>query len=286
MVDTKPPRPAAGAAARPGVGGIAGDDEASVGRPPGAVESILRALSLLECFEPGKPELSLSEMVHRGGYTKTTTYRLLKTLEYAGWLERSATNGFRLTIKPFQIGTILIDSLDLYAEAQQFLHDLAYRFNESVFLFIPREASAVCLARIDGGSVRVMDVDVGGSIPLNLGAASRAMLAFNEEELLPKLLARGLTGRTKESFVDAAKLRRDLAEARKRGYTVSHEDVTPHVAAIGAPVFGMDKQVVAALSIGGLAEGFTPPREREIATAVMEAAFLLSRRLGWGPKDD
>ncbi len=263
---------------------ILGDVPESPDRPQGLVEAILRALSLFDYFEPGKPELSLSEMVQRSGYTKTTTYRLLRTLEYAGWLERSPANGFKLTIKPFQVGAILVDSLDLHAEAQEFLVDLASRFNESAFLFIPRGATAVCLSRIDGGPVRVMDVDVGGSIALNLGAAARALLAFNEEKFLPRLLAQGLHARTEHSLVEVNDLLRDLAASRNRGYTMSREDVTPRVAAIGAPVFDKNEDVIAALSIGGLADGFKQPRERELAASVMEAAFSLSRRLGWEPK--
>jgi hypothetical protein len=54
------------------------------------VESVLRAVRLLECFRPSEPELSLAEVVRRGGYSKSTTYRLLSTLQVAGWLERTA----------------------------------------------------------------------------------------------------------------------------------------------------------------------------------------------------
>ena len=50
--------------------------------------SVLRALRLLDLFERGRPEMSLAEFVRRSGYSKSTAYRLLLTLEEAGWLER------------------------------------------------------------------------------------------------------------------------------------------------------------------------------------------------------
>ena len=53
------------------------------------VESVLRAVRLLECFRTGEPELSLSELVRRSGYSKSTAHRLLSTLQVAGWLERA-----------------------------------------------------------------------------------------------------------------------------------------------------------------------------------------------------
>jgi IclR family transcriptional regulator, KDG regulon repressor len=50
------------------------------------VGSVLRALRLLDLFERGRPEMSLAEFVRRSGYSKSTAYRLLVTLEKAGWL--------------------------------------------------------------------------------------------------------------------------------------------------------------------------------------------------------
>jgi DNA-binding IclR family transcriptional regulator len=65
------------------------------------VGSVLRALRLLDLFERGRPEMSLAELVRRSRYSKSTTYRLLVTVEHAGWLERSPSGAFRLTIKLF-----------------------------------------------------------------------------------------------------------------------------------------------------------------------------------------
>ena len=67
------------------------------------VESVVRAVRLLECFEPGEPELPLATFVRRSGYSKTTTHRLLTTLKSAGWLERTADNKFRLTMRVFPV---------------------------------------------------------------------------------------------------------------------------------------------------------------------------------------
>ena len=74
-------------------------------------------MRLLDLFERGRPEMPLSEFVRRSGYSKSTTYRLLLTLEEAGWLERGPGGTFRLTIRPRQVGSILVDCLELRREA-------------------------------------------------------------------------------------------------------------------------------------------------------------------------
>jgi DNA-binding IclR family transcriptional regulator len=246
------------------------------------VTSVLRALRLLELFEPGRPEMSLAEFVRRSGYSKTTAYRLLITLEEAGWLERGPAATFRLTIKPFQVGSILVDSLDLRREAGPVMARVAAETDETVYLVVPDGPRAVCLERIDSGQgVRLMDLHVGGSQPLNLGAAPRALLAFDEDGLLPGLLAEGLSRRTQHSIADPAKLRADLAETRRRGYSISDEDVTPGIGAIGAPILGPQGRAMAALSIGGLRTRVVPPQQAHVA-CLLQACQEISTRLGHG----
>jgi DNA-binding IclR family transcriptional regulator len=244
------------------------------------VESVLRAARLMDCFRRGEPALSLPELVRRSGYSKTTTYRLLLTLEAAGWLERAPNGAFRLTLRPFQIGSILLDSLELRQEAPPVMRRLSLAVGQTAYLVIPAATHAVCVERIDRGSgVRVMDLQVGGSQPLHLGGAPRALLAFNEDELLPPLLQAGLEARTPRSIATEEALRRDLAETRERGYAISDSDATPGVAAIGAPVFDLSERAIAAISIGGLSEQMMPPRPRHV-DALLRAAEELSSRLG------
>lgn len=250
------------------------------------VGSVLRAMRLLDLFERGRPEMSLAEFARRSGYTKSTTYRLLLTLVEAGWLERSSAGAFRLTIKAFQVGSVLVDSLELRREAGPVMARLAAELDETVYLVVAAGTRAVCLERIDSEqAVRVVDLYVGGSQALNLGAAPRALLAFDEENLLAPLLAEGLNRRTEHSLVDPEHLRADLAETRRRGYSLSDEDVTPGVGAIGAPVLDSDGRSVAALSFGGLRQRVLPPRGTQVER-LLQACREISTRLGYRPPED
>src|SRR3954453_3487005 len=201
------------------------------------VGSVLRAMRLIGLLERGRREMTLADFVRRSGYSKSTAYRLLVTMEEAGWLEGGPGGAFRLTMRPFQVGSILVDSLELRREAGPVMARVAAEVEQTVFLVVPAGNLAVCLERIDSeDGVRLADLYVGGSQPLHLGAAPRALLAFDEAALLPAVLSDGLSRRTPSSIIDPAALRADLAETRRRGYSVSDEDVTPGVAAVGAPI--------------------------------------------------
>jgi DNA-binding IclR family transcriptional regulator len=243
-------------------------------------------MRLLDLFDRGRPEMPLAEFARRSGYSKSTTYRLLVTLVEAGWLERSPAGAFRLTIKAFQVGSVLVDSLELRQEAAPIMTKMAAELDEAVYLVVAAGTRAVCLERIDSGQgVRMAELYVGWSQPLNLGAGPRALLAFDEDRLLPPLLEEGLSKRTQYSLVDPADLLSDLAETRQRGYSISDEDVTAGIGAIGAPILGPDGVAVAALSYGGLRQHVLPPRPTQVAR-LLQACHEISTRLGyWRPGD-
>jgi len=245
------------------------------------VAAVIKALRLLEAFQPGSPELPLTELVRRGGYSKSTTYRLLKTLESAGWLEQTPSSQFRLTIRPFQVGSILVDSLELRQEAGVLMADLAAKHADTVFLIIPSNGYAVCIERIEGGSVALLDLNVGGSIQFHLGAGPKVLLAFREDELLPQLVDQGLTARTEVSLTELDALRAELAEIRRVGYALSVGDVTPGIGAVGAPVRDRTGTAVAALSISGLVDRYLPGAVGPLAEAIQQASATLSVRLGY-----
>src|SRR3954452_16017262 len=129
------------------------------------VGSVLRAMRLLDLFERGRPEMTLAEFVRRGGYSKSTTYRLLVTLQEAGWLERGPGGTFRLTIRPFQVGSILVDSLELRREAGPVMARVAAEVEQTVFLVVPAGTLAVCLERIDSGQGVRLGGRFGGGCP-------------------------------------------------------------------------------------------------------------------------
>jgi DNA-binding IclR family transcriptional regulator len=246
------------------------------------VEAVVRAFRLLDCFRPEEPELSLNEFVRRGGYSKTTTYRLLMTLQHVGWLERTENGAYRLTIKPFRLGAILVDGLEIRREAGPVMAKLAAEWELTVYLIVPAPGGAVCLERIDSGSaIRVMALEVGGTQPYHLGAGPRVLLAYDEEHLFEEAVAAGLEQATPDSITDVDALKADLAETRRRGYSVSVGDMTSGIGALAAPIHDRTGAVVATISVAGLVKAFEEPRQAAIAKSLVERCGEVSARLGY-----
>jgi DNA-binding IclR family transcriptional regulator len=78
--------------------------------------------------------------------------------------------------------------------------------------------------------------------------------------------------------VTAGSLRARIADTRRRGYAASDQDVTPGVAALGAPIFNHRGEVEAAVSISGLRDVLLADGPRE---ELLAAARRTSEALGW-----
>lgn len=245
------------------------------------VKSLFKALAILECFSPETPELSVAELSSRTGVQKATCNRMVATMAYAGWLTRTTDNRYAPTAKLFRLGTTAIQRLDIRAATRPWLEGLAAKFGDTAYLMIPDGTHVVCLDRAMGSNpLQFMDLAVGMSLPFNVGAGPVAMLAYRDD-LLALLDASELAALTEHSASSLDTLASRLASVRERGYAVSREDFALGVAAVGAPVFDRDGTAIAAVSLGGVASGFTPPRLEQIIAAVVEAASDLSRHLGY-----
>lgn len=247
--------------------------------PKNYVASVEKALRLLELFTDESPELRLSEIVKRGGYSRTATYRLLSTLEHLDWVVRKDDN-YQLSLRVFRVGSSAMNALQMRQEASQSLVELAARVGETVYLLVPDADRAVCLERIEGNSqVKIMVLDVGRSLPIYAGGGSLAILSYRDD-LLAALGKRKSFPLPNGDELPRESLEKICRETRERGYSRSIEDVTPAIGAFGAPIRNNRGTVIAAISIGGLSQTLRA-NEAEFAKELVSAAEEVSNRMGF-----
>jgi DNA-binding IclR family transcriptional regulator len=147
---------------------------------------------------------------------------------------------------------------------------------------VPDGDETLCVRRFDGGShVQILFLEVGKRQAYNCGAAPRVLLAHLPRERWETIVAGHVQAMTVHSLTARAVLERDRREILGRGYAVSHEDVTLHACALGAPVRDESGEVVGAVSISGIEQRFTDERLPELVDRIVAAGAELSRRLGY-----
>jgi DNA-binding IclR family transcriptional regulator len=247
------------------------------------VRSVARAVSILEQFTMERPEPNLTEVSAGIGLSKSTTHRLLSTLEETGMVELDRkTARYRLGLKTFRLGSVASNSLQLVRQAEPLLRNVAEENDQTSLLFVADEEEALCLRRFDGHQqVRVLVMEAGKRTPFNCGAAQRVLLAHLPEERWDDVVARLARRMTPYSLATSHELDSDRREIRERGFSMGWEDSALHACTLGAPVRSAWGEVIAAVGILGIVQEFPAERLPALIRRVMQLGHDLSTRLGY-----
>jgi DNA-binding IclR family transcriptional regulator len=252
-------------------------------RDSGALELISKAGAVLSTLET-RGDTTAADLAAALQEPLSSIYRLLQSLTATGWVDRGPKRGtYRLGLALMTIGGLIEDQLDIREACLPSLRSLVAEIGVTSFLCVRRGARAVCLERLEGFAVQSIAMQLGGSLPLYAGAAPRALFAF-----LPRAEQDAVLADTTERLRDdppspaLATLKADLAVIKSMGYSISDGDVTPGIAALGAPVFNHRGEVDGALSISGLRGQVLGPSVLEDNVArLRQAAADASAALGW-----
>jgi DNA-binding IclR family transcriptional regulator len=247
------------------------------------VRAVARAVAILEQFSLDQPTMSLTEISIGLGLSKSTTHRLLSTLQRLDLVKLDPDNGrYRLGLKVFQLGSVVLKGMELVAQADPILAHLVEETDETAFLVVPDGNEALCLRRLDGRNyVRFQFLETGKKLAYNCGAASRVLLAHMSEEQRRHIIDDHTRKMTTYTLIEPEDLERDGIEIRTRGYSLSKEDVTLHACALGAPVRDHTGTVIAAISISAIVQRFSTEELPYLAETIVNAGQELSRRMGY-----
>ncbi|HEY8582456.1 MAG TPA: IclR family transcriptional regulator [Capillimicrobium sp.] len=246
--------------------------------PPQTLQKAGRLLDLLA----DHPEASAARLAELTGEPRSSVYRLLEGLRELELVEPGTRRGsFRLGLELVRLGGAVLSRFDERQAALPAMERLHERTGQTVHLVVARGREAVCIERIEGRDIATLAMRLGSALPLHVGGAPRALLAWLPEDARGAYLADGpLEALTPATITDPVALAASLQATREAGVSVSDEDVTVGVASIGAPVFGFDGRARAAISIGGTRAAVLGPDRERLITAVRAAAREASAALG------
>jgi IclR family acetate operon transcriptional repressor len=244
--------------------------------------TVAKAFGIVEVLAPETDRgLTLADLSQRVSLPKSTVHRYLNTLQELGLVQRGDTDRFRLGTKVIELAGVYLAGSDLRNEAQSILDDLSARTNETVHLAVRSGTEVVYIAKVESRHAVRMYSYIGARLPMYCTALGKAMLAFGPEDWRSETLARGLAPRTSHTLVGAEPFAADLETIRRRGFSIDSEENEDGVRCVGAPVFDLNRSVIAAISLSGPTGRIDPARALELGPTVREAAHLISQRLGY-----
>jgi DNA-binding IclR family transcriptional regulator len=249
------------------------------GAAPVAV--LAKAVAVLD-HVAAEGEVTPARLAELTGEPRSTVYRLLASLQELELIEPGRRRGtYILGLKLFRLGSTVVSRFDERQAALPVMERINQELGETTFLCVRRGYEAVCIERIDGSRVNLLALALGGSLPLHAGAVTRAILAFEPREFWDEYVEHhGVEVFTPKTPASREALVAELEATRERGYALSDEDVTPGIAAIGAPIFDHTGRVRAGLSLGGMRDTLFGHESRALEM-LLDGAREISRALGY-----
>lgn len=246
------------------------------------IQAVERAVAILNAFSAEEPELGVTDLAERLGLHKSTVHRFLVNLEAAGLVERDRhTARYRLGLRIFELGGLVLQQMNLWDEALPFLEGLVRDSGETGHLAVLDGGEAVYIEKVEARRALRIPSAIGRGYPAHATSLGKILLAHLDGDAADTLIAeRGLDRCAPNTITDPAALRAELDRVRHQGFAVDDEEYEEGLRCIGAPISGHTGQVVAAIGIGGPVTRVTPERVTDLAALVMRAAGSLSRRMG------
>lgn len=224
--------------------------EASAALSKNKVHSLLKGLRVLEVFTSQDDGLTMAAIARRAGFDNATAFRLLNTLEEAGYVRRLPnTRLFRLTTRVLDLGFNAIAHSDLRTQARPILRELVGEVNEAASVGILDGAEMLYVERVDSGLSQGIEVRIGARMPVYSTAIGHACLAWRPlSEQVSVLESMPRIKRTNTTLTDLDELLARLQMVKARGYAVSDQENVFGAYILAAPVLGPDGYAQASLS--------------------------------------
>ena len=248
----------------------------------GGVQSVDRALHIIETLAEDDEGYRLSDLAVRTGLSTSTAHRLLTTLEKRRFVQFDRTESrWHVGAKSFAVGATFTRRRNFVAQAMPYLRKLRDQTRETANLAVVDDESIIVLTRIESREIMRSLTKVGGRVAMVASGVGKAVLAtYTDEDVSAIIRRHGMPRLTEKSIVRASDLFRELAAVRRQGYAVDDEEARMGLRCVAAVVFNDCSEPLAAISVSGMTSRVTQERLPELGNAVREVASELTVAIG------
>jgi len=252
------------------------------------VQSVDRALILLELLAFENREMGLTEIAKKLSWPKTTVYGLISTLRDRQYVDQSPVSGlYRLGLKLFELGNSVARNWDVRAAARPAMQDLNNRLGEMVQLATESDGEVLYIEKLDSTHMIRIVSEVGTRLPMHCTGLGKVLLAYKKPSEIKWIISRhGLHMMTARTITDRETLERELIKIRRQGYAIDDREIMDSLRCVAAPIYDRDGNVEYAISVSGLASNMQGDRFDMVRIELLRTAESISHMMGYRKPND
>jgi IclR family acetate operon transcriptional repressor len=248
----------------------------------GGVQSVDRALLLIETLAEDDDGYRLTDLAIRTGLSPSTIHRLLTTLEKRRFVQFDRDEStWHVGAQSFAVGATFARRRNFVTQAMPFLRKLRDETRETANLAAVDDGAMVVLTRVESREIMRSVTKVGGRVPMVASGMGKALLStYTEEDVFAIIRREGMPKLTSKSIVRAGELCKSLHDIRQRGYSVDDEEAQIGLRCVSAVVYDDRSEPLAAISVSGKASRVPDDRLPVLGKFVQQVATELTTALG------
>lgn len=256
----------------------ADDAEAESGRRDYKVPAAEKALDILEFMAGCREDVTQTEISAALGRSIHEVYRIIQLLEGRGYLIRTKSDRYRLSLKLFELAHMHPPVNRLIDTALPVMRALAGRADQSCHLVVLRGSTVLIVLQVESPLPMRYSVALGSHFPILETSSGAVLLAFmppdERDALLDRLLAEG------EAGVERAAVEERLSAILDNGFEMRASLAVDGCTNITLPIRDHMGATIAALTVP-----YLPQKQARLSRAAVfeearAAALEISRGLG------
>ncbi|HOA19835.1 MAG TPA: IclR family transcriptional regulator [Sedimentibacter sp.] len=246
------------------------------------VQSIDRAVAILDCFSEEKKELKLSEISERLGLNKSTVHGIISTLKYHGFISQDEeTQKYKLGIRFVQFGDLVINSMNIRNAAVPVIDAVCEKIEETVHVAMLDGLDVVWIEKRECTKSIKTSTKIGARLPAYTTADGKIIICYQNKDKIKNYLPKRIPQYTNNTITNKGEFIKKLEEMKKNGYAIDNEEYVEGLKCVAAPIFDHDGKVRFSLSTTGPAFRMNEERIKELIVIIKEAANEISQRIGY-----
>jgi DNA-binding IclR family transcriptional regulator len=247
-----------------------------------AIQVVERMMNLLDALAEQEESSSLKNLAEQTSLHPSTAHRILNDMVACRLVERGDGGTYRLGLKLLELGNLVKARLSVREAAQTPMRTLHKLTGETINLSVRQGDEIVYIDRAysERSGMQVVRA-IGGRAPLHLTSVGKLFLSSDDANQVRAYVTRtGLSGHTRNSITDAAKLEAALNQVRKDGNARDDEELELGVSCFAAAILDDAGKLVAGLSLSSP----TDRMQADWLKALQDTAIQISKGLGYKPK--
>lgn len=252
----------------------------------GQVQSLARALSILNTLAESAGGMTLTDLAHTIGLAPSTAHRLLTTLQQERFVRFEPVGGvWQIGVQAFIVGSGFLRARDLVATARPYMQRLMEESGETVNLAVEDRGLVVYLAQVECQEMMRAFARPGARVPMHSSGVGKALMSSMPASKVEKIIdRRGMDKKTDKTIDSLPELLTHVADIRRRGYSIDDEEQAIGLRCVASVIHDEFGEPCGALSLSGPMARLVDNRIAELGSLVAKTAAEITAE--WGGRKD